>query len=134
MAWYADFHAVGFTGGAKRVGEAANGMPRYLFTVTVALASSVAVPTTAPESMVTVGEAELALAATALPVRKRAAAASARWRRELMAAFKQQETRDRRPRWVLLLRHHDIYATKTWRTDAGILSVPADFPAIIQGR
>ena len=85
------------TGGAKRVGDAANGIPRYLSTVTVAPASSVGVPTTAPESIVTVGAAELAelaaLAGAASPTMQKANAATKKCSNAYIVLKKQESKR-----------------------------------------
>lgn len=48
-------HDVGRAAGANLVGDAAKGIPRYLVTMTLAPLSDVVVPTTGPESTVTVG-------------------------------------------------------------------------------
>jgi hypothetical protein len=51
-------HATGLIGGENLSGgEAAKGIPRYLFTVAVAAGSKVVVPTRTPDGITTVGRA-----------------------------------------------------------------------------
>lgn len=62
--------------GAKRTGEAAKGMPKYLSTVALAPGGDVVVPTTGPESMVTEGAADVTIAAASADSAQMAAIAT----------------------------------------------------------
>lgn len=63
-------HGPGFSAGIKRLGTAANGTPRNLFTVVDEDGKDVVVPTTRPVSIVAVGRSET-VAATPPPKRDR---------------------------------------------------------------
>ena len=63
VAIYGSLNGAGTVGGENRTGgDAANGIPRNLFTTTVAKGSEVVVPITTPEAIVTVGAAATATA------------------------------------------------------------------------
>jgi len=65
------------------VGDAANGIPRYLVTEALAPLSEVAVPTTKPESTVTVGPA--ALVGAVWHIEKKTERKTTRSKREMVA-------------------------------------------------
>lgn len=76
MAWKGSFQGVGLVAGAKRIGEAAKGIPRYLFTVALAPGGDVVRPTTGPESMLTEGAADVTTATASVDSEQMAATAT----------------------------------------------------------